>query len=229
MTAKILVIEDEVDIRNLIKLRFEKEGFQILAAGDGEAGRIKALNEAPDLIVLDLMLPKKDGLTLCKELKNTPATQSIPILMLTAKSEEVDRILGFELGADDYLTKPFSVRELVLRVRAILNRAKKKPEETAKPLSHSDLVLDPATFETRIKGRDVNLTKTEFHLLRNLLLAKGRVVTKEYLLNKIWGFESYGDSRTLDTHMAKLRKKIGKYGDYIETVRGVGYKFVDSK
>jgi len=224
--SRILVVEDEEDIRDLIKLRFEQEGFRISLAADGEIALKKAKSEVPNLIVLDLMLPKKDGLSVCKELKADPVTKRIPVLMLTAKSEEVDRVLGFELGADDYLTKPFSPRELVLRVKAILNRLAARTKEAVRILTAGDLVLDVSNYEVRIKGKSVVLTKTEFHLLRCLLEGKGRVVTKESLLNQIWGFESYGDSRTLDTHLAKLRKKIGKQGDKIETVRGIGYKFL---
>jgi DNA-binding response OmpR family regulator len=228
MEPRILIVEDEADIRNLIKLRFEKEGFRVSMAPDGDLALTKAVGEIPDLIILDLMLPKKDGLTVCKELKAHASTKHIPILMLTARAEEVDRVLGFELGADDYLTKPFSPRELVLRVKAILKRLTATQKETPKPLISGGLILDPANFEVRIKEKPVALTKTEFHLLRCLMEAGGRTVTKESLLSKIWGFDSYGDSRTLDTHLAKLRKKIGKYGDKIETVRGIGYKFVFS-
>ncbi len=228
MDPKILVVEDEEDIRNLIQLRFEKEGFRVATAPDGEIALRKARSEAPNLIVLDLMLPKKDGLSVCKELKGDEATKRIPILMLTAKAEEVDRVLGFELGADDYLTKPFSPRELVLRVKAILNRVSARSKDVPKVFTIGELVLDSSNYEVKIKGKSIPLTKTEFNLLRCILEAKGRVVTKDSLLNQIWGFESYGDSRTLDTHLAKLRKKIGKYGDKIETVRGIGYKFVHS-
>jgi len=227
MGQKILVVEDDADIRNLIRLRLEKEGFSVSLAPDGEIATSRAVSEIPDLIVLDLMLPRKDGLTTCKELKANEKTKKIPVLMLTAKSEEVDRILGFELGADDYLTKPFSPRELILRIKAILGRLHAPAkDQAARPISAGDLVLDPAHFEVRVKHKVVPLTKTEFLILRALLEARGRVVTKESFFSKIWGFDSYGDSRTLDTHFAKLRKKLGRQGDHIETVRGIGYKFV---
>lgn len=225
MPQKILIAEDEKDIRNLIRGRLEKEGFHTLEAGDGQEAVSKTQQQQPDLIVLDLMMPKMSGLDVCKTLKGSDKTKHIPIVMLTAKSEEIDRIIGFELGADDYLTKPFSPRELILRIKAILKRLTPKGSPEKKVLKFGDLTVDTTNYEAAIKNKPLTLTKTEFLILKHLLESGGRVVTKESLTNKIWGFDSYGDSRTIDTHMAKLRKKIGKYANKIETIRGVGYRF----
>ncbi len=172
------------------------------------------------------MLPEMDGKELTKLLKAREETREIPIVMLTARTEEVDRIVGFELGADDYIPKPFSPRELVLRVKAVLKRGEKKPAaKSAPPLKIGKLEIDEENFEARLKGRRLDLTKTEFSLLAELVKAKGRLQTRDVLLEKVWGFESYGDSRTIDTHLSRLRQKLGKIGDRIETVRGIGFRF----
>ena len=227
MSAKqeILVVEDEKDIRDLVELHLQKAGFETAVACDGQEAFRKARSSKPDLMILDLMLPEMDGKELAKLLKAREETKTIPILMLTAKSEEVDRIVGFELGGDDYLTKPFSPRELVLRVKAILKRTEKKFEPAAPPLRTGELEIDETNFQARIKGKPVELTKTEFCLLAELVKAKGRLKTREALLEAVWGFESYGDSRTIDTHLSRLRQKLGKIGERIETVRGVGFRF----
>ena len=223
---KILIVEDEKDIRDLVELHLQKAGFQTSAAADGEAAFRLIQRNRPDLIVLDLMLPEMDGKELAKILKARDDTKSIPIVMLTAKSEEVDRIVGFELGADDYIPKPFSPRELVLRVQAVLKRTGEKTAP-AKPelLKIGELEIDESNFEIRLKGKPVELTKIEFSLLAELVKAKGRLKTREALLEKVWGFDSYGDSRTIDTHLSRLRQKLGKIGERIETIRGVGYRF----
>ena len=228
---RILIVEDEKDIQELIKLHLEKAGFSTSLAGDGEEAFRKIQQLPPALIVLDLMMPGMDGKELAKLLKARPETKEIPIVMLTAKSEEVDRIVGFELGADDYIPKPFSPRELVLRVQAVLKRTEKKGGGTlpegggTPPLRIGELEIDEPNFEACIKGRKIELTKTEFSLLVELIKAKGRLQTREALLGKVWGFDSYGDSRTIDTHLSRLRTKLGKVGERIETVRGVGYRF----
>jgi two-component system phosphate regulon response regulator PhoB len=225
---KILVVEDEKDIQELVRLQLEKAGFQTVLARDGKEAFRKIQESRPDLVVLDLMLPEMDGKELTKTLKAREDTKEIPIVMLTAKSEEVDRIVGFELGADDYIPKPFSPKELVLRVKAVLKRSEKKPEVSVKgPLRIGDLEIDEPNFEVRLKGKAVELTKTEFSLLIELIKTKGRLQTREALLEKVWGFESYGDSRTIDTHLSRLRQKLGKAGERIENVRGVGYRFRD--
>lgn len=222
---KILIVEDEKDIRDLVEIHLKRAGFETTLARDGQEAFRKIQSSKPDLIVLDLMLPEMDGKELTKLLKAREDTKQIPIVMLTAKTEEVDRIVGFELGADDYIPKPFSPRELVLRVQAVLKRTEKRPDEVTPPLRIGDLEIDEANFEARIKGRKLELTKTEFSLLAELVKAKGRLQTREALLEKVWGFDSYGDSRTVDTHFSRLRQKLGKLGERIETVRGVGYRF----
>jgi two-component system phosphate regulon response regulator PhoB len=225
---KVLIVEDEKDIRELVLLHLEKAGFQTFSARDGKEAFRKIQDSRPDLIVLDLMLPELDGKELTKTLKAREDTKEIPIVMLTAKSEEVDRIVGFELGADDYIPKPFSPKELVLRVQAVLKRTEKKGEPAAKePIRVGELEMDESNFEIRVKGKPLELTKTEFSLLVELVKAKGRLQTRETLLEKVWGFESYGDSRTIDTHLSRLRQKLGKMGERIEVVRGVGYRFRD--
>jgi two-component system phosphate regulon response regulator PhoB len=224
--AKVLIVEDEKDIRELVRLHLEKAGFETLTAEAGREAFQKARDNRPDLVILDLMLPEMDGKELVKLLRAREDTKDIPIVMLTAKSEEMDRIIGFELGADDYITKPFSPREFVLRVKALWNRLQKKAGTGAsQPIRLGDLEIDETNFEARLKGKAVELTKTEFSILVALVKSKGRLQTREVLLEKVWGFESYGDSRTIDTHLSRLRQKLGKIGERIETVRGVGFRF----
>ena len=226
MKARILIVEDEKDIRELVQLHLEKSGFDTSVASDGPEAFRKIQSSRPSLIVLDLMLPEMDGKELTKLLKAREETRDIPIVMLTAKAEEVDRIVGFELGADDYIPKPFSPRELVLRVKAVLKRAEKKISQAPKQtLRIGELEIDEGNFEARVKGKPVELTRTEFLLLVELVKAKGRLRSREALLESVWGFDSYGDSRTIDTHLSRLRQKLGKLGDRIETVRGMGYRF----
>ncbi len=196
----------------------------MLTASDGPSGLEKAKKERPGLIILDLMLPEMDGKDVCRILKSDPLTQSIPILMLTAKAEEVDRVIGFELGADDYVTKPFSPRELVLRVKAILRR-KEVPQETEKKIQIGDLLIDMDRHDVSIKKNPIELTSTEFKLLVELASKRGRVQTRERLLDKVWGYTYEGYARTVDTHIRRLREKLGPMGNYIETLRGVGYRF----
>ena len=180
------------------------------------------------MVILDLMLPGMDGKEVCKALKSNPNTKSIPILMLTAKAEEVDRIVGFELGADDYVTKPFSPRELVLRVKAILRR-KEVPPSADKTIQIGDLVIDTARHRMTIKNIPIQLTSTEFKLLLELATNRGRVLTREILLDKVWGYTYEGYARTVDTHIRRLREKLGPAGTYIETIRGVGYRFQEEE
>ena len=217
---KILIIEDESDVADLLTLNLRKAGFRTSTAADGASGLQKARDDRPDFLILDLMLPKMSGLEVCRILKSDTATSHIPILMLTAKAEEVDRIVGLEFGADDYVTKPFSPREIVLRIRAIFRRGE-KPEERfhAGPIS-----IDPARHEVRVNGKQVRLTSLEFKLLRTLMQRRGRVQDRDKLLSEVWGYESVIDTRTVDTHVRRLREKLGKAGDAIETVRGFGYR-----
>ena len=187
-----------------------------------------AKEKRPSLVILDLMLPGMDGKDICRALKSNPLTQSIPILMLTAKAEEVDRVIGFELGADDYVTKPFSPRELVLRVKAILRR-KEAPQEGQKVIRIGDLLIDLDRHRVSIKDKPIQLTSTEFKLLFELATKRGRVQTRENLLDKVWGYTYEGYARTVDTHIRRLREKLGPLGNHIETLRGVGYRFREEK
>jgi len=217
---KILIIEDENDVADLLTLTLRKAGFRISTSSDGASGLQSARDDKPDFVILDLMLPKMSGLEVCRILKSDTTTSHIPILMLTAKAEEIDRIVGLEFGADDYVTKPFSPREVVLRVRAILRRGETATESlTAGPIS-----IDPARHEVRVNGKQVHLTSLEFKLLRLLMQRRGRVQDRDRLLNEVWGYESVIDTRTVDTHVRRLREKLGKVGDAIETVRGFGYR-----
>jgi two-component system phosphate regulon response regulator PhoB len=217
---KILIIEDERDVADLLSLTLRKAGFRISTAPDGAAGLQKGRDDRPDFIILDLMLPKMSGLEVCKILKSDTATSHIPILMLTAKAEEIDRIVGLEFGADDYVTKPFSPREIVLRIRAILRRGQMADES----LKAGPISIDPARHEVRVNGKQVHLTSLEFKLLRTLMQRRGRVQDRDRLLNEVWGYESVIDTRTVDTHVRRLREKLGPAGDVIETVRGFGYR-----
>jgi two-component system phosphate regulon response regulator PhoB len=217
---KILVVEDESDVADLLTLNFRKAGFKISTAADGASGLQKAREDRPDFIVLDLMLPKMSGLEVCKILKNDTATSHIPILMLTAKAEEIDRIVGLEFGADDYVTKPFSPREILLRIRAILRRG----ETPGESLKAGPISIDAGRHEVRVNGKQVHLTSLEFKLLQTLMQRRGRVQNRDRLLNEVWGYEAVIDTRTVDTHVRRLREKLGKAGDAIETVRGFGYR-----
>src|SRR5438552_12061220 len=220
-SKRILIVEDEEDRVDLLTLNLRKAGgFVISRAADGAAGLTKARAEKPDFVILDLMLPKMPGLEVCKLLKSDAVTRHIPILMLTARAEEIDRIVGLEFGADDYVTKPFSPREAILRIKAILRRGE-KPEET---LQAGTISIDPARHQVRVSGKRVHLTSLEFKLLRTLIQRRGRVQERDKLLNDVWGYESMIDTRTVDTHVRRLREKLGKAGDAIETVRGFGYR-----
>ena len=222
-SKRILIVEDENDVVDLLTLNLRKAGgFLISKAGDGATGLTKARAEKPDLIILDLMLPKIPGLEVCKILKSEAATRHIPILMLTARAEEIDRVVGLECGADDYVTKPFSPREIVLRIKAILRRG--ATEEADDRLSAGPITIDPACHEVLVNGKRVELTSLEFKLLRTLMQRRGRVQERDRLLNEVWGYESVIDTRTVDTHVRRLREKLGKAGDAIETVRGFGYR-----
>ena len=226
-SKRILIVEDEKDVVDLLTLNLRKAGgFAISTASDGATGLSKTRAEKPDFIILDLMLPKMPGLEVCKILKTDPATRHIPILMLTARAEEVDRIVGLEFGADDYVTKPFSPREVTLRIKAILRRG--AAEQSEGPITAGTITIDPARHKVRAANKDVDLTSIEFRLLRMLMQRRGRVQERDRLLNEVWGYESVIDTRTVDTHIRRLREKLGKAGDQIETVRGFGYRFRES-
>jgi len=228
MEKTILIIEDDTDILNLIDWHLKAEGYNTLQSKDGKEGLEIAIQKRPDLIILDLMLPGMDGFQVCKTLKRNETTDSIAIIMLTAKGEEVDRVVGFELGADDYIVKPFSPRELVLRIRAIMRRSDRENDKLVL-LRHKDLNIDPERFQVYIGDAPLQLTLTEFNLLLELIQNKGRVRTRDQLLDRVWGYQFEGYARTVDTHIRRLRQKIGPYADDIETVRGVGYRFKASE
>lgn len=222
--ATILVVEDEQDILALIEFNLRQAGYQVLTAEDGRRGLELARGKQPDLVVLDLMLPEMDGREVCRLLRQDEHTRHLPIVMLTALAEETDRVVGFELGADDYITKPFSPRELVLRVRAVLRRAQQEPTSDA-PITRGEITIDPQRHQVSVQGRPVELTATEFKLLHYLARHAGRVQTREMLLEKVWGYDYLGYARTVDTHVRRLRKKLGSASGLIETVRGLGYRF----
>lgn len=220
----ILVVEDEEDVVEMLTRAFKRAGgFNVLTASDGANGLKRAREELPALVILDLMLPKMPGLEVCKILKADSLTRHIPVLMLTAKAEEIDRIVGLELGADDYVSKPFSPREVVLRVQAILRRSETPVEEES--IAAGPIMIDGVRHQVLVNGKVVYLTSLEFKLLRTLAQRRGRVQERDRLLSDVWGYESMIDTRTVDTHVRRLREKLGKAGDTIETVRGFGYRF----
>ena len=225
--SKILIIEDEPDMVLGLKDNFEFEGYEVLTASDGLAGLERAREQKPDLLILDIMLPKLSGLEVCKTLRGEGF--EAPIIMLTARGQEIDKVVGLELGADDYVTKPFSIRELLARVRAILRRTEGRKQRLAR-YRFADVELDFEAYRARRAGEPLDMSPREFELLRYLIERKGDTVTRDQLLEDVWGYESYPSTRTVDTHIAKLRAKIGDSGSeprWILTIHGVGYKFVD--
>jgi len=221
--SRVFVVEDEPDIAEVLEYNLEKEGFEVEIAHRGDTALESIRREPPDLLILDLMLPGLDGLELTRALKRESPTSQIPILMLTAKGDEVDRIVGFELGADDYIAKPFSPREVVLRVKAVLRRLQRKPAE-GDLMTLGDIELDIAGHRLRVQGAEVPLTATEFRLLKVLIERAGRVQSRSQLLSDVWGYAQDIDSRTVDTHIRRLRRKLGPEAERVETVIGVGYR-----
>ena len=226
MKAKILVVDDEPDVLQLVEYNLNAANYEVVTASDGAEALKKARSITPNLIILDLMLPELDGLEVCKLLRRDSNTASIPIIMLTAKAAEMDRILGLELGADDYVTKPFSPRELLLRVKRLL-RGGTAPGDKGERIQVGELLVDILRHQTLVNGRSVELTATEFKLLTTLAQRRGRVQTREKLLQEVWGYDNVIDTRTVDTHMRRLREKLGLAAKYLDTVGGVGYRFVD--
>ena len=226
MTAskKILIVEDERDILHLVKHYLEKEGYRVSTAATGAEGLKLAKSDHPDLLILDLMLPGMDGLEVCKRLRADQPTAALPIIMLTAKAEESDTVIGLELGADDYVTKPFSPKALVARVKALLRRIERAKDEAPARSAYGPLVLDRSRHEVTANGRDVTLTAKEFGLLDYLLQHQGRVLTREVLLNAVWGYEYYGTTRTIDVHVRRLKQKIPMLNDAIFSIKSLGYK-----
>lgn len=226
MKETILIVEDEKDIARMIDYNLKKDGYKTIIVHDGEDAIDAAVAKAPDLVLLDLMLPGLGGLEVCKELKAKEKTALIPVIMLTAKSQETDKVVGLELGADDYVTKPFSPRELSARIKAVLRRGRES-EKFQENLNFGNLSLDLSRIEVRVKGRPVVLTSKEFELLKTLIKAKGRVLSRDYLLDNIWGFDHAIEiqTRTVDVHIRTLRKKLKSEAGRIITVKNYGYRF----
>jgi phosphate regulon transcriptional regulator PhoB len=224
MSSRVLIVEDEPDIRELVVHHLKREGYQVSAASSGEEALRQVQAAPPDLVLLDLMMPAMDGLEVCRRLRQDPATVSLPIVMLTAKGDEVDRVLGLEIGADDYIVKPFSPKELLARVRAVLRRS--RPAPGAAPLTLGALLIDLGTHTASVGGLALALTPKEFDLLRALVEARGRVLSREFLLDRVWGYAhaSEIESRTVDVHVRRLRVKLGPEGRRILTVKSVGYR-----
>lgn len=227
-TDKIVVIEDEEDILEVISYNLRREGYEVTTSTSGEDGLAKIERSAPNLVILDLMLPEIDGLDLCRKLKSDPVTQSIPVIMVTARGEESDVVLGLGMGADDYVIKPFSPKELVARVKAVLRRSRSAPEKERKDrIVRDGVVIDPQRHDVRVDGESVVLTATEFRLLHFLALHPGRVFTRDQLLTRVIGEEAIVIDRNIDVHVRAIRKKLGEHRQLIETIRGVGYRFKD--
>lgn len=227
MNRKVLLIEDDRDIIELLKHYLQKENFVLKDASDGLSGIKEAKAVSFDLIILDIMLPEMDGLEVCKELRNDPKTSSVPIIMLTAKTEETDKIVGLELGADDYVTKPFSPKELVARVKALLRRTE-RIQEKQRVYHYGKLILDLTKHEVTSHNKPIELTSKEFALLECLLRSKGRVLSRDYLMDEIWGYDYYGGMRTVDVHIRRLREKIPELSSAIQTVKNLGYKLKEN-
>lgn len=226
----ILVVDDEDNIRELVAYNLKAEGFSVEEAATGEQALESCKAQKPALVLLDIMLPDIDGLEVCTRLKRDPATSTIPIIMITAKSEEVDKVLGLEMGADDYITKPFGVREMLARVKALIRRSNKAEPPAAdnggeSQLSAAGITIDVNSYKAYRMDKPLQLTLKEFELLNALIANRGKVLTRDYLLDTIWGYEYYGETRTVDVHIRHLRKKLEDEGTLIETVRGVGYRF----
>lgn len=221
---KILIVEDEEDILKLLEYHLVGNGYEVFTAISGLEALRLARRHQPDLVLLDLMLPGLDGFEVCRELKQDAQTSSVAVIMLTARGEEVDRVVGLELGADDYVTKPFSPREIVLRIKAVLRRARQ--DAPATPIwEREGLRIEEESHRVFVDGQDTELTATEFKLLAELIHSEGKVMNRDQLLNTVWGYQFSGYSRTVDTHIRRLRKKLGPYADWVETIRGVGYRF----
>ena len=226
--AAILVVDDEEPIQELLRFNLEKEGYLVRVAKNGQEALKQVENNQPDLLVLDLMLPGMDGLEVCRKLRSNPRFQQLPIIMLTAKGEEIDKVLGLELGADDYMTKPFSPRELLARIKARLRRLNPKEEADAQIITRGELQVDVTEFRVYVRGVETELTPKEFELLRILAAHPGKVYSRDELVERIWGYEYNGDTRTVDVHVRHLRLKVERdpsKPEYIETLRGIGYRF----
>jgi two-component system phosphate regulon response regulator PhoB len=226
-SARILVVDDEADLLELVAYNLRQAGHQVVTARDGLTALAEARRQRPDLIVLDVMLPDVNGTEVCRRLRRDAATSSIPVVMLTARTEEIDRVVGFEVGADDYVPKPFSPRELVLRVGAVLRRSKAPSAPAAQRIVFGEMTIDVEGHRVSVAGEEIAVTALEFRLLHHLASHRGRVQSRDSLLEQVWGYVPGVETRTVDTHVKRLREKLGVAGDYIETVRGVGYRLRD--
>jgi two-component system, OmpR family, alkaline phosphatase synthesis response regulator PhoP len=226
MSKKILIVEDEKDIRDLLELYLKKEGYEVLGVKDGRTALEKASKEKFDLVLLDLMLPQMDGLEICRRLRSQPQTAALPIIMLTAKTEEADRIVGLELGADDYITKPFSPREVLARIKA-LHRRLEKPKPIEVKFEYAGIALDCDRHEVTYKGKAHPLTSKEFKLLEYFIVNRGRVLSRDILLNELWGYDYFGTTRTVDVHVARLRQKFSILDRALISIKGLGYKLAE--
>ena len=224
MSQKLYIVADEPDIRETLKYNFSNEGFEVFTAPDGEEALSNIKKVLPDVLILDLMLPGLSGLDVCKSIRADDDIKDMSIITLTAKGEEIDRVIGFELGADDYVTKPFSVRELILRVKVLLKKQRESLVEN-KLVTFGPIRIDLDAHELKINDKEIVLTALEFKLLQHLVKRKGRVQTREQLLGDVWGYSAEVTTRTVDTHIKRLREKLGNTSDYIQTIRGVGYRF----
>lgn len=227
MTEHILIVDDEADIVELLDYNLRQAGYTVVSARDGASALAAVRRQRPDLIVLDLMLPDIPGTEVCRRLRKEPETETIPIMMLTARGEEIDRVVGFEVGADDYVTKPFSPREIVLRVQALLRRARPRTEDELERVRVGPMEIDVPRHRVTVSGQEVALTALEFKLLLDLVSRRGRVQSRDDLLERVWGYAPGVETRTVDTHVKRLREKLGPARDVIETVRGVGYRVKD--
>ena len=225
MSQKILIIEDEPDIRKTLEYNISREGYHVVGASSLLEAKSQIESDSFSLILLDLMLPDGSGLDLCREIKSDKEKSSIPIIILTAKDDEVDKVVGFELGADDYVTKPFSVRELILRMKAVLKRGEKKSDNVEVQRQFGQLSIDTESHEVFVDNNEIILTALEFKLLCQLVDRRGRVQSRDQLLSDVWGYSAEVTTRTVDTHIKRLREKLGSMGKYVQTIRGVGYKF----
>ena len=226
--TRVLVIEDESDLAEVLQYNLTAAGFEVSVASRGKDGLRLAAQTPPDLVLLDLMLPDLSGTEICRTLKNDPRTKQVPVIMLTAKGEEIDRVVGFEIGAEDYVVKPFSVRELLLRIQAVLRRASAPTTDAASAFEFGCLRVDRGAHRLWVRGQEVELTALEFKLLTVLYDRRNRVQSRALLLDDVWGITADVTTRTVDTHVKRLREKLGEAGDYVETVRGVGYRFAES-
>ncbi len=222
MMQKIFVVDDDPDILELVSFNLQKAGYECFTEAEGARVLERARRFSPDLMILDIMLPGISGFDILKQVRSEAELKGLPVIMLTAKSEEVDRVLGLELGADDYVTKPFSIRELVLRVQRVLERT--GPDDASPILKCNGITVDCDRYEVRVKGQPIRLTTTEFNLLAYLIRHRGRVLSRDRLLEQVWGYRYGGTTRTVDTHVQRLRDKLGNEANCIETIRGIGYK-----